>query len=171
MLDDPIILTCLAEYITVGTLFRLRRALGRNRLSGCLGVKHMCCKRIGFSRPFDRMSDLCYHMNHKTHRRCRECCLVTSRSIRVCTNCTSITGGYYELVSRRDINSIWTNVPPVRVRHVYKHMIAVVCRRRSGEFLYWRYDVSIALGSPTGKAMRCLRACDTHQDKTSQYKV
>ncbi len=141
---DPAVLTCLVEHLTLGELCRLRRALGTDGDGVDAGLWHLRIPdRV---TPFDGgLRDVCRYMNRRVpRRRCRECGRVTTRRVRVCTACTCVPGGYYQLVSRRDVRQRWPDLRPCRMQTLYA-TVPVACHTRLGAILYWMRDVNAVL--------------------------
>lgn len=150
MLAERGVLECLVEHLSIGTLFRLRRALGRVGVVVLEDMIAVCQTKLRYTDAYlsrvappaddaggGRMSALGVHLCH-TRTRCRECGTITRRAIRVCEECASTPGSYFELVSRRDIAHAFAL--QWQVRSLCKR-IPVATRRCSGQYLYWMAHV------------------------------
>ena len=137
-MDHPVVVTCVADHLTLGALCRLRRALGRSGIDGCQEIVYMCRARTGL-KFIASMQHLCKHMN-RTRARCRECGRRTHRQVHVCFDCASQTGGYHELVSRTDVLNRYKGVRPGTLRRICVD-IPVATVTATGKFLYWSVDM------------------------------
>ena len=84
MIDHPIVLTALADHLTVGSIFRLDRALGRTP-PWPADIVHLVAQRMRLVRGDTSMAALRCRM--KNTRRCVECGVPVRRKLRVCTSC------------------------------------------------------------------------------------
>lgn len=135
-MDHPVVLESLSDYLTLGELGRLRRALGTDRFDACPHLGHLAMRRIRLIRPAPNFQSLSRVMTSSKHR-CRECGCATHRQIRVCNSCANEKNGYFQLVSRREILARWRNVRAGLVRRIYEN-VRPATRRSTGELLYWR---------------------------------
>lgn len=155
MLHDGVILCCLVDHLTIGDLFRLRRAIGRQGFSQCdNAMRYTFNRRIGWSHTFSKRNDasvasIVDAMNRPSSRRCRECGVQTHRRVRVCETCASCVGGYFSLVSRRTVAS-WTidgwSVRMGAVRRILSTLVPAT-QRSTGEYLYWEHDARRAFAT------------------------
>ena len=144
-MDHPVILECVSDFLTLGELCRLRRALGMQRFDACPNLGHLALRRMNLVRIPADFSSVCRVMTSSKHR-CRECGRTTRRMIRVCEACARQKNGFFQLISRREMFVRWRNVRGELVRRVYKSMTPTT-RRSTGEFLYWRANVDAIMTS------------------------
>lgn len=130
-MNHPAILTCLVDHLTVGEVFRLRRALGAEALITCEGTVAVLETRLGLTHRKNRTFD---QVGRRMARlACRECGVACRRIVRVCRACASEPGGFREMVSRKDVRPFVSYADLRRLR--------VVARTSVGAHLYWWHDV------------------------------
>ena len=132
-MNHPVILTCLVGHLTVGEVFRLRRALGAEALITCEETVAVLETRLGLTHRRNRTFD---HVGRRMARlACRECGVPCRRIVRVCRACATEPGGYREMLSRRDV------LLAGGVSRADLKRLRVVARTSVGAHLYWRHDV------------------------------
>ena len=140
LVGDHVVLTCLVDHLSLGDIFRLRRALGRD-MDGCEAVVAAVVMRLRLSpRRSTTLSALSARM--AASRRCRECGVGCRRRCRVCEAC-SAAAGYFQMVDRQQILRVhrrWRLA--ASVRELWARALVPVARSRTGKYLYWRIHVS-----------------------------
>lgn len=135
----------LADYLTLGELFRLRRAIGTRAFDEVPHVADLAVRRLGLVRMAPTLRNVALCMATSRHR-CRECGARTQRAVRVCHACAEQKNGYFELISRRGMALRWHGVRAGAIRRAYAHL-SPASVRATGEFLYWRAVVDAVMAS------------------------
>ena len=140
-LGHPEVLGVLAEYLSLGAIFRLDRALGRTP-AWPPDVPALVATRMSLAQPrrHKDMDPLRRRMSEHA-RRCAECGAPTRRVIRVCDRCRDDEDGW---------RTIWTRVDIVKyarrcndMRNLRRRIAALpVIGLGPGRcYLYWKRDV------------------------------
>jgi len=137
------ILEVLADYLTLGELFRLRRAIGTRAFDDVPHVADLAVRRLGLVRMAPTLRNVALCM---TKHRCRECGARTQRAVLVCHSCADQKNGYFELISRRGMALRWRGVRAGTIRRAYSRL-SPSSVRATGEFLYWRAAVDALMTS------------------------
>lgn len=142
---DATVLQCLAEHLSVGDLFRLRRALGKEHASFPPDVPLLVAARMGLRPRADFTMDALSTRMRDTHR-CVECGARTRRVVRVCEPCASNPACPVAMVTRQYLMhkrparlSVRTLLLRVRAE------LQVVFVASSGALHYWKRDADALL--------------------------
>lgn len=146
MLENPVIQSMLVDHLTLGDLFRLRRALaGAEAWSGEV-PKMLVRSRMQLSRlkkPMETMSTVSERMRLPS-RRCMECGASTNCIPRVCHACAEDPHSYRSLCHRRDVRAAYMKVPLPRPKGLLRMLqsnLRIVKVGPAGSHLFWRADV------------------------------
>ena len=148
-LNEDAILTCLVDHLSVGTIFRLRRALGR----APAWDERQLAKLVAEERMGMRPASLCTmrtvaRVMHRTIR-CRECGASTRCKPSVCAECTADQTSFVGMCTRADVYNQYrgrrglkriVGSLPLAKRVVFGYRI---------KYYYWRRDVTRILGHTT----------------------
>lgn len=150
-LGDDGVLMILVEFLSVGDIFRLRRALGRQfcMMDWSMDVRALISRRLCLSlkRRLRSVRDLGSSVART--RRCVECGMPTGCVPRVCSQCANDVNSPVALCTRRQIHDwcIATRQPYATIVFRLRRHVRVVRRGCNGRLYYWRSDVMSLLNS------------------------
>ena len=150
-MDDPTVLLCLADHLSVGDLFRLRRALGRAGREDTLWpaeVALLVAARMGLLCPSPAAPAM--HLlgaRMRTTHRCVECGARTRRVVRVCVPCASDPACPVAMVTRQYLMRQKPTRLSVRALLLrVRTELRVTFVASSGALHYWKRDADALLG-------------------------
>lgn len=141
-LAEPQVIVPLSQYLTMGCLFRLRRALPKGSLDEDTLLQLLKTKIS--NKSFQRMhtaSEWSAKLSIIANR-CRECGQITQCNLRVCRHCSRDVGGYYAMVTRRNVHDRYSHTHPSQTQRL-RMMSALKVAKYSqvGAYLYWERDM------------------------------
>ena len=143
---DAEVTSCLLDHLTLGDLFRLRRALGREGASLVQQLPefvHVARARMSLTkRTLKTPVDVLARLSTPALPHCRECgrnrCF---RRFRVCLACGTDPNGYRSLMTRDQVLHI-ASLRPWRIakRRLFMQLTPAAVST-NGAHLFWRSDV------------------------------
>jgi hypothetical protein len=145
-LARPDIVAPLVQWLTIGDVFRLRRALGKDmRNAWTIDVRAMLTRRVGLRVNAGRRIPSIAELGTLVQltRRCVECGVRTRCKLRVCLACIADPLTPVALITRQSLRD-WCKTHGIRDCLVRSHLsigtFRVVKKDRVGRHYYWRRD-------------------------------
>jgi hypothetical protein len=135
----------LLEFLSVGDIFRLHRALGKhNYMSADKVILSEVVHRMSLKpRPSHTFTSLSHRM---LSRRCFECGVRCRLTPAVCGMCSASSKCFRAMVTRADIRLMIGRAPGKRDTLLYRvWKDCIVKRGRNKAFYYWRRQVLVCL--------------------------
>ena len=137
------VLELLTDYLSIGTLFRLRIALAH---AWCLPpdlARMIARERLHLVRTKRETWDSISRRLATAASRCVECGGATQCNPRVCSACSSDAEGFRAMVSRREVVAAYSRILKPRPRGLIAQLCAlkIVKVSRTGSRIFWRSDV------------------------------
>lgn len=148
---DAEVTSCLLDHLTLGDLFRLQRALGREGASLVQDLPefvHVARKRMSLTkRTLKTPTDVVARLSTPALPHCRECgCNRCFRRSRVCLACGSDLNGYCSLLTRQQVLDIASTRPwRIAKRRLFMRLTPTAVST-NGAHLFWHSDVRRVLG-------------------------
>lgn len=150
-MNTPEVLEPLAPWLSVGDIFRLHRALGREPAWPC-NMSFLVLQKMNLKTGGPRarkaklvtMAMLSTYMAQESTRRCVECGCTTRARPRVCFKCTQDQQNIFAMSTRREIvhrNRFEREVPLPNLLRRIRTDLPIVKRGHVGAFYYWTRDV------------------------------
>lgn len=131
----------ISPHLTVGEIFRLRRALGKEWQQKALWqIDALLSERLGYKRV--RTMDSIFTIIAQTAR-CSECGLRCRMQPSVCESCRSQEQGYFAMVNKQYVSNRYKTVKHLSHRGLRTALqkVKVVRKGRLGQHMLWRHEV------------------------------
>jgi hypothetical protein len=145
-MDHPVVLAAVADWLSVGDLYRLRRALGQaptwpaHEIGALVASRLRLRARRGAACTLEALAE-----RVRTTHRCVECGVPSRRLVRVCEACARDPRSFRAMCTRAEARALARAHDGRAPRGFERKLCALPVARRTWRLYHWRRDVEALL--------------------------